>query len=337
MSLMKYSISIIVPIYNAVPYIERCARSLFEQDMADLEYIFVNDCTPDNSVELLKQLINDEFPDLKERIVIVDLDTNAGVANARNIGLDNAHGEYIGFCDSDDWIEKNMYSSLYKKAKETGAEIVGCNMVNEYQDASTVFIQNYGEDKQINISHLLLGSIFPSLCTEIVKRSLYVNNNIRFISGINMGEDLLVNTQLYVNANDISFVAEPFYHYRHDIDSSCEKRNLSSVMSDIKVASLIEEYLVKKDMAICLMKEMNFRKFFSKLPLWTSKEYRDVKTWRNTFPDSNRYIFEYEQLDWKMKVEYWLVANRLVYFAKCFVILLLLQNRLKVRTNKLYK
>jgi hypothetical protein len=104
---------------------------------------------------------------------------------------------------------------------------------------------------------------------------------------------------------------------------------LSSVMSDIKVASLIEEYLVKKDMAICLMKEMNFRKFFSKLPLWTSKEYRDVKTWRNTFPDSNRYIFEYEQLDWKMKVEYWLVYIGLIPLASIFVKLLNFQHHIK--------
>ncbi len=325
----EISISIIIPIYNSEKYIGHCIESLFCQDMDGLEYIFIDDCSSDKSLAIVERLIESKYISFKKYIRIIKLKENEGVANARNIGIKKANGEYIGFVDSDDWIELNMFSLLLKKAKEMDADIVGCNFINEYSDVSYEFCQSYSRNKNLNISRLLTGKIFPSLCTEIVKKKLYIDNNIRFEMGVNMGEDLLANVKLYSLANKISYIDDAMYHYWHNENSSCVIRSLNSIMSDIKVASLIEQYLLSNHKYKEYEKEILYRKFLSKLPLWTIREFRNVELWRNIYKDSNKYIFSYSQFDWKMKLEYWLANKGLYKVADIFVYMLRVQRRIR--------
>ena len=104
-------LSIIVPMYNTEKYIERCARSLFEQTLTGIEFIFVNDCSPDRSLLILKRII-DEYVDRSLVIRIIEHEKNMGLAVARTTGLNQAKGEYIIHCDSDDWIETDMYEVM---------------------------------------------------------------------------------------------------------------------------------------------------------------------------------------------------------------------------------
>ena len=124
---MQPKVSIIITVYNREKYIEECARSLFEQSLDDIEYIFINDASTDNSIEILKTTANN-YPQRIPYIKIINLDQNGGVANARNIGIDNVTGDYTIHTDSDDWVDRDMYKQLYKKALETNADIVGCNI-----------------------------------------------------------------------------------------------------------------------------------------------------------------------------------------------------------------
>ncbi len=110
-------VSIIVPIYNVEKYIERCAVSLFEQDFEDIEYIFVNDCTPDNSVEILEKVI-EKYPNRKSHLKIVHHKENKGLGSARNTGLEQATGNYILHIDSDDWCEKIWFHHFITKPKK---------------------------------------------------------------------------------------------------------------------------------------------------------------------------------------------------------------------------
>ncbi|MCS2593772.1 glycosyltransferase family 2 protein [Bacteroides thetaiotaomicron] len=96
-------VSVIVPVYRAEKFIQRCARSLFEQTLEEMEFVFVNDCTPDSSMVILRGDNKKEYPNRARQIRIVEHDQNKGSATARNTGLDNAHGSYIIYCDSDDW------------------------------------------------------------------------------------------------------------------------------------------------------------------------------------------------------------------------------------------
>src|SRR5690554_2984658 len=104
-------LSVIVPIYNVEKQIKRCSISLFEQSFQNMEYIFVNDCSSDKSMEILNEVI-DTYPEKKKQIVIINHDTNKGLSAARSSGIQLAKGEYIAHCDSDDWIDTDMYELM---------------------------------------------------------------------------------------------------------------------------------------------------------------------------------------------------------------------------------
>ena len=116
-------ISIIVPIYKVENYIERCVRSLLEQTYIGIEYIFVDDCSPDSSISILKKVIK-EYPTRIDQIKIISHEKNMGLPAARNTGLKMAIGDYIFHCDSDDYVEKDMIEKMYQTAKEKDADIV---------------------------------------------------------------------------------------------------------------------------------------------------------------------------------------------------------------------
>lgn len=326
---MRPRLSIIIAVYNCEKYIEACARSLFEQTLNDIEYIFVNDATPDNSISILEK-ITGEYPNRKPLVKIVSLEKNGGVSNARKIGLEHATGEYVIHTDSDDWIDLDMYERLYHKAKETDADIVGCNFRHEFSDKQYDFHQQYADTIDNNIRHLINGKIFPSLCTSLTRRSLIEENDINFPVGLNMGEDLFYNLQLYLHAKKIVNINWAPYHYRHTEESSCVKRTRESIDSDIAIASHIEQLMREQNLYEEYAKDIEYRKFYSKLPLIqdlsNKKNYHD---WLSIFPETNKNIWNYTQIDWKRKTELWLAANHLLFAAKAFKYLLKLQHRLR--------
>ena len=119
-------ISVIIPIYKVEALIERCATTLMEQTLRDVEYIFVDDATPDRSIEILQNVIS-RYPERKEQIHIVHHVINKGLPAARNTGLSMAQGEYIFHCDSDDYVEPAMLEELYGIAEKKNADIVWCD------------------------------------------------------------------------------------------------------------------------------------------------------------------------------------------------------------------
>ncbi len=326
---MGTRISIIITVYNSEKYIETCIRSLFEQTLDKIEYIFVDDATPDNSINILKNIINN-YPFRENHIKIINLNKNGGVSNARQIGLKYATGEYIIHTDSDDWVDNDMYERLYNKAKETDADIVGCNFRHEFSDTQYDFHQQYTNTVEENVRRLINGRIFPSLCTSLTRRSLIIENEISFPMGLNMGEDLYFNLQLFLHAKKIVNMDWAPYHYRHTQDSSCIQRSRKSIDSDIAIASLIENLMRKHNLYKKYEKDIEFRKFFSKLPLIqdlnNEGQYQD---WLKIFPETNKNIWQYKQIDWKLKTELWLAANNMLPAAKAFKQLLTFQHRIR--------
>lgn len=328
-NLSQTTVSIIIPIYNRENTIEPCTRSLFEQTLDTIEYIFVDDGSIDLSIEVLKRTI-DKYPERKPWIKIICLSHNEGVATARRIGIDNATGEYIIHCDSDDWVDKDMYERLYLKAKETNADIVGCNFRHEFYDVQYDFHQQYTDNMEENIRRLINGKIFPSLCTSLTRRKLIVEYQLSFPIGLNMGEDLYFNLQVYLHAKKIVSMDWAPYHYRHTEESSCVQRTRKSIDCDIEIARLIEELMKEKGLYDKYAKDINYRKFFSKLPLIHDFDNKELyKEWLRVYPETNKYIWQYDQIDWKHKIELWFAANRMLPAAKAFKFIL--EFRTKIR------
>lgn len=315
---MEPKISIIITVFRCEEYIEACACSLFEQTMENIEYLFINDATPDNSIEILNKVIN-IFPERKPFVKIINLRSNRGVSNARRVGIKNATGEYIIHCDSDDWVEKDMYKRLYRKAMETDADIVGCNFRHEFYDKQFDFHQQYADTVEENISRLINGKIFPSLCTSLTRRRLIEENNISFPKGLNMGEDLYFNLQLYLCAKKIVYTDWAPYHYRHSENSSCVQRTRKSIESDIAIAGLIEKLMREQGLYNKYIKDIEYRKFYSKLPLVKDLGNKEnYNEWLNIYPETNKRIWRYKQISWKQRLELWLAANKMPGAAKAF-------------------
>lgn len=322
-------ISIIITVYNCEKYIEACARSLFEQTLDGIDFIFVNDATPDNSLTILQSII-DDYPARKSFVRIINLDKNVGVSNARRIGINNATGEYVIHADSDDWVDRDMYEKLYRKAKETDADIVGCNFRHEFKDVQYNFHQQYANTIEENISRLINGRIFPSLCTSLTRRSLIVENGITFPEGLNMGEDLYFNLQLYLHAVKIVSMDWAPYHYRHTDNSSCVQRSKKSIDSDIAIAGMIEKLMKEQHLYDKYAKDIEYRKFYSKLPLmqniYNKENYQE---WLNIYPETNKHIWKYKQLDWKQRLSLWLAAKKMFPVARGFQNVLKWQHELR--------
>lgn len=322
-------ITIIIAVYNCEKYIEKCARSLFDQTLDKIEYIFVNDATPDHSINILNHVI-DDYPTRKTSIKVINLDINRGVSNARNIGIGLASGEYIIHADSDDWVDRDMYMHLYQKAKETDADIVGCNFRHEFTNIQYDFHQQYADSMEENISRLINGKIFPSLCTSLTRRSIIEDNGITFPSGLNMGEDLFFNLQLYLHAKKIVSMDWAPYHYRHTEDSSCVQRTRKSIDSDIAIAGLIEKLMKERHLYEKYVQDIEYRKFFSKLPLAQNLENKEnYQEWLNIYPETNKNIWQYKQLSWKQKLELWFAANNMLPAAKSFKRMLEWQHKIR--------
>ena len=221
-----YKITIVIPIYKVEKYIERCARSLFNQTLDNIEYIFIDDCSPDRSIDILQRILL-EYPNRKDSVRIIRHADNKGVAAARNTGIKAAHGRYLIHCDSDDWVESNMYELMYRKAQETKADIVICDWYKVYTNKMIVHHANQPQSPNECVMQILSGKMHGSLWNKLVKRNLYMQYNIQCIEGANYCEDMYVACKLLYNAQSVAYINIPLYYYFKGNDESYTHNQLS--------------------------------------------------------------------------------------------------------------
>jgi len=207
-----YQVSVIIPIYKTEKYIERCAISLFEQTLKSIEYIFINDCTPDNSIQILKNTLT-KYPNRIPDTKIINHNYNRGSAAARNTGRNIAQGEYIIECDSDDWVELNAYEQMYLQAKRTNSDIVICDWNEIYTDRTECMHINPPINNIDCVIAILSGQIQGYVWNKLIKKSLYKEHHIACIEGINFMEDLSVTYKLFYYAKTITHINQPLYNY----------------------------------------------------------------------------------------------------------------------------
>ncbi|MDR0763734.1 MAG: glycosyltransferase [Bacteroidales bacterium] len=205
------AVSVIIPVYNVAPFIERCARSLFEQTFQDVEYIFVDDATPDNSMEILQEILR-EYPD--KNVSIITHSENKGLAATRKTGINNAKGDYILMCDSDDYIEKETIQLLYEKALKENADIVVCDVYDEYDNYRALRTDLVVDNRAENFRNMLVNKKTQGyLVNKLIRKHLFDNTEITVPQGMDYLEDWFVTLRLYYFANTIIKVNVPLYHY----------------------------------------------------------------------------------------------------------------------------
>lgn len=258
-SRIKYTpeISVILPVYNVKPYLRQCLDSVINQSLQEIEIICVDDGSTDGSLQILK-----EYAAKDERITVLkQQNLHAGIA--RNAGIAIAKGKYLSFLDSDDFFELNMLETMYNKAKEDNSDVVVC-AYSKYNDATQSF------DHICKINSTLLQSsplnpqqapltffaqCFPNPWTKLIKKDLFLKNQIRFEKFLRCNDFGCIYSILAV-ARKVSLINEQFIHYRHNTNSQVSHRRRENSEIFILATAKLESNLIRLN---------KYNQFFNKL------------------------------------------------------------------------
>lgn len=292
---MIVKISVVVPIYNSEEYLRRCVQSLLKQSMTSMEYIFIDDCSTDNSMAVLRDALAD-YPNIQRQIKIIQHNKNKGSAAARNSGLRNAVGEYIGWVDSDDWIEVDMFKNMYHAAKYNDADIVWTDFYNTYIGYEDRIVQQSFLDSERIIKAFLEGDLLGGMCNKLIRRGLFDDYSIKFPDGLNMCEDLRVCIALFFYSQRFVYLDIAPYHYiKHKEDSiSSTNSRLSNINKEwIGNVKGIEQFLREKGLEEKMRTSLMKLKLSSKKNLLINgRNIKSYKRWSRVFPESNSYVWK---------------------------------------------
>ena len=211
----NYKVTVVVPVWGVEKYIERCATSLFNQTLNNIELIFIDDCTPDRSMERLEPIIEKfrlRFAEMNSVARTVRMSANSGLPTVRRHGIQLAQGQYITFCDSDDFVEHTMLEIMYNKAMSESADIVTCNI--DIVDDKCVLQTIRGGDVKMSSDILranIIGGCFSnSMCNKLIRRNVFINNTIDY-PVCNMDEDNALCVQVAYYAKRIYYIPASYY------------------------------------------------------------------------------------------------------------------------------
>ncbi|MDE6272748.1 MAG: glycosyltransferase [Muribaculaceae bacterium] len=287
-------LSVIIPFYNSAKYLRRTTRSLLAQTLADIEYIFVDDGSLDSSRKVIEETL-EEFPEKKNQVIICSSrkdGKNGGIGQARQAGLEKARGEYITYCDSDDWLDEKYYENLYLAVIANNADMAVGDHCLESKDSTTLIrtpdLRNWEEFKHhSNWFHL-------SLWNRIIRRALIKENNLRFEKGINLAEDygFVIKAYFYSKKN-CHIGSDALYHYDKTNEASLTTNVcLSSNLQRIQNLKLIDSFFKERNEDLTACGVHKIEKFVAKNTLISHGR---LKLWKSTFPETASMIFNDDQ------------------------------------------
>ena len=245
-------VSIIIPIYKAEDFIEECAISLFSQTYENIEYLFVNDCTPDNSIEILKETLN-HFPKRQNQVKVITQNRNQGQAAARNKALDTFTGDFVAFVDSDDYLtDINIIADTVSILE--GDPSIGFIQFPCYKDGKTfnkkdVFVDNIPEMYKLWINGKIITNYF---CDKVFSRN--VIESLRFKEGI-IFEDRHLFPSVLNNCNKVVLCSKiGAYFYRTHAGQTTQRNDPHAfqcqIIADMRILQLIPQQLVKEALTV---------------------------------------------------------------------------------------
>lgn len=233
-------VSVVIPTYKVEQYIERCARSLFEQTLDSIEYIFVDDCSPDNSIAVMQKVL-EEYPHRKDQVKIIRHEVNQGVGAARNHGVAACSGDYIIHCDPDDWVDLNMYENMYNKAVECSADMVYCDYY-KVDENKTTFVEHSGSLNRLEVlTEFFCDKSWGSLVNHLFSREIAKSSEIYCPDCIIVQEDLLRVAQMIKMCKKIIYINQPFYYYWQRQSSILHSWNREKTKCILEVSDLLIE------------------------------------------------------------------------------------------------
>ncbi|AQW92599.1 glycosyltransferase family 2 protein [Elizabethkingia anophelis] len=308
-------VSVIIPVYNAENTLHIAMDSLLGQSYQPIELVVVNDCSKDGTHSVLQKYEAKLAQYEGFFIKIINHEANQGVAAARNTGLNNVTGDYIYYVDADDYIEKNAIELMVDKILKTEADIVGCNWYLSFNQNERKMNQSLFVSPIEAIQKMLNGTMRWNLWLFMVRRSLYEEYNIRFLDGMNMGEDMMVMIKLFTHAEKVSYIDYALYHYGQSNEDSLTKTYSKKHRKEVTTNLFaVEEYLRESKYSGEIGEGINFLKLNIKLPLLISDKKDNYKKWIEWFPEANSLVMENKNLPFRTRFLQWMAVKKQYWF-----------------------
>ncbi|WP_455669716.1 glycosyltransferase family 2 protein [Phocaeicola sp.] len=325
-------ISVLIPVYNVEKYVERCILSVLNQTMQEgVEVIIVNDCTPDHSMEIIREVLRNHLKKDGMTVRIVEHKINRGLAASRNTAMSYAKGDYTIHVDSDDYVELDMLEKMYTRAVETDADIVTADHWNEYHDYSVYTKAPFNDNGDIIFPQLIRGKS-TYLWDKLIKRSLYLVNHIVWQEGMDWKEDFRTTIPLCFFARKIIRIPKAFYHYvQYNEGSITMKKNHGEkdILNWLSAASFLTNFIkendirgYEQDVAYYLLRTKVFCITFSG---------SNFLPYLYLYPQTNRYKKWYikeESIAWRNKLYFYCILSNNFVIASIYLGMKILSNKI---------
>lgn len=266
-------VSILIPVYNVKEYINRCLESVVIQTAKEsIECIIVDDCGTDGSITVVEDFIMRYKGDIQFRII--HHDHNRGLAAARNTAVAAAKGDFVFHLDSDDWLEPDAIELLVKKQVETDADIVSGNALRHSNDGEDIMTEPKYASNMEMVHNTIEMTLDHVIWRRLIRKSLYTDNNIAAIEGVNVGEDHHTLPRLAYYAKKVVTLDKVVYHYNcmnpnSYMSQASEKINIKRYQSDLASIGILQNFFIGKD-AFCEVRLKEMRMEFLKYKLYES-------------------------------------------------------------------
>ena len=300
-------VSVIIPIFKVEQFIERCVRSLMEQTLKEVEYLFVDDASPDGSIAVLKRTLAD-YPERQEQVRILTHEVNKGLPAARNTGLAAAQGEYIFHCDSDDFVEREMLKEMYTKAKEADADIIWSDFWLSFEQNERYMQVREYPTAETALRGMLEGAMKYNVWNKLTRRSLYLENNILFPAGHSMGEDMTM-IRLMACAQRVAYIPKAYYHYVRLNQSALTQTFSERHLVDIRHNVDETVAFLRNVLGTGIEPQLALFELSIKYPFLISDQRSDYARWQSWYPEANRYIWQSKELPLRTKFIQWMASK----------------------------
>lgn len=299
------AVSVIIPVYNAEKYIERCLRSLLSQTLKDIELIIIDDSCTDNSMAIVRRLLAEDTSGIKARLLQTKQNSNR--AHTRTCGMKEASGKYMIHCDPDDWTDHEMYRVMYEQAEATDSDIVVCRHCKEYADGTSII---EGPLPDGNGRRMLKESrLCHALWNKMIRTSLIREHNIYPFEGIDYDEDGNIVIRAAFFAQKITSVPGAYYHYNQSNPNSITKHSASWFLDNYGYRNIrmLEQFFKENDPGGEMSLVLARVKYEYKAPLLRTA-HKDGAKWCRIFPEVHRDIRRMN-LPFMFRHILWLIAD----------------------------
>lgn len=275
---MEIKVSVIIPAYNVEDRIERTLKSAIEQTLKEIEILVIDDGSSDETEAIVKRIAS------REDKVKLFAKKNGGVSSARNYGIEKALGEYLYFLDGDDWIEKNTLEDMYEFSWKNNLEICIADYYVDYDNGNLEYVSDSQWKEKVftgreYVNEFLNGKTMRGICCRLIKRGLFIENNILFPLGIRIGEDVITILRLGFLSEKIGKIDKPYLHYIKNPNSVTNLNKAHIINEYFGIYDILDKFLLEKgikeeyEKLVYRHKIFDFKDFMFQDSDWNNEEY----------------------------------------------------------------